>query len=75
MVGYLFGYDGDERHHVYIPNKRVVIVSRDVVSNEKIRGCKECVILPIKDDIEDVDQRKFDDTDEENRRNRTYSYI
>lgn len=38
--------------------KRDVIVLRDVDFNEKIRGCEEFVILLIKDDIGNVNQRK-----------------
>ena len=33
--GYLIGYDGDERYHIYIKEARTVICSRDVVFEEK----------------------------------------
>jgi hypothetical protein len=43
--GYLIGYDGDERYRVYIKEERSVIVSRDVVFNEKLRDCDKTITL------------------------------
>lgn len=38
-VGYLVGYDGDERYRVYIKEQNIVEISRDVIFSEEINGC------------------------------------
>lgn len=50
MVGYLVGYDGDERYRIYIPEKRDVVVSRDVVFHEKVGNCDNKTVWPVKKD-------------------------
>jgi transposase InsO family protein len=47
IQGYLVGYDGDERYRIYIKEQHKVILSRDVIFQEKIKGCRECVELPM----------------------------
>ena len=50
--GYLVGYDGDERYRIYIKEQHAVILSRDVIFQEKLKNCKEPVEfeLPISDE-------------------------
>lgn len=59
VIGYLVRYDGNERYRIYVPDQRNVILFRDVF-NEKLRGCKERVILPLNEHIEDG--KEEDDT-------------
>lgn len=40
IVGYLVGYDGDERYRIYVPGRRDIYVSRDVVFDEKLKDCE-----------------------------------
>lgn len=40
VVGYLIGYNGDERYRIYVPEKREVILSRDVIFYKKLRDCE-----------------------------------
>ena len=49
IQGYLIGYDGDERYGIYIKNQYKVILSRDVVFQEKLKDCKRRVELPMSD--------------------------
>ena len=49
VKGYLVGYDGDERYRIYIKKQHRVILSRDVVFQEKSENCKESVELPVSD--------------------------
>lgn len=49
VKGYLVGYDGEERYRVYIKEQHKVILCRDVVFQEKLKNCSECVELPISD--------------------------
>jgi len=49
VQGYLIGYDGDERYRIYIKNQHKVILSRDVVFQEKLKDCKRRVELPMSD--------------------------
>jgi hypothetical protein len=46
VKGFLVGYDGDERYRVYIKEEHKVILSRDVVFQETVKDCSECVELP-----------------------------
>jgi hypothetical protein len=49
IQGYLVSYDGDERYRIYINELHNVIISRDVVFQEKLKNCKEYVELPMSD--------------------------
>ena len=49
VKGYLVGYDGEEHYRIYIKEQHGVILSRDVVFQEKLQNCKECVELPMSD--------------------------
>lgn len=64
VAGYLVGYDGDERYRIYVPEKRDIVLSRDVVFHEKIVDCDKRVSLPVKDD-ESVNQKKDESDPEE----------
>lgn len=59
VVGYLVGYDGNARYRIYVPDRRNVILSRDVVFNEKLQGREEWVILPLNEDIENGKKKRI----------------
>lgn len=52
VVGYLVGYDSDERCRIYVPEKCDVVLSRDIVFQEKIFDCDEQVSLPLKEELQ-----------------------
>ena len=65
VKGYLVGYDGDERYRIWIKDEHKVILSRDVIFQEKPGTCDEHIELPLKD-TEVSNQGKNDNHQEEN---------
>ena len=56
VVGYLVGYDGDERYRIYIPEKRDIVLSRDVIFHEKVGDCHERVSTKFEDAVGQADE-------------------
>ncbi|KFM72066.1 hypothetical protein X975_23973, partial [Stegodyphus mimosarum] len=58
--GYLLGYDGDERYHIYIKETSTVICSRDVIFEEKPSMTGSIITLP----LQQVSERDSSQDDE-----------
>ncbi len=63
IVGYLVGYDGDERYRIYVPAKYDIVLSRDVTYQEKIGDCNERVSLLLNDN-ETANQKTDESTND-----------
>ena len=72
VKGYLVGYDGDERYRIWLKEENKIILSRDVIFQEKTSKCEEHVELPFKDAEKTNDQEeheeKFNDQEEHEER-------
>lgn len=53
VKGYLVGYDGDERYRIWVKNEHRVILSRDVIFQEKPGKCDDGTELSLQDRVED----------------------
>ena len=72
--GYLLGYDGDERYRIYVKEKGTVILSRDVIFEEKPYIPENVITLPfqksvlrkdMQNDEVTIDENKCDNTTDE----------
>lgn len=48
VVGYLVGYNCDERYRIYTPERRDIFVSRDVILHKTVRDCNGKIEWPFK---------------------------
>ncbi|GFW24359.1 uncharacterized protein TNCV_606051 [Trichonephila clavipes] len=62
IQGYLVGYDGDERYRIWLKKEHRVILSRDVIFQEKAGKCDDHTELKLEDRIRgDTNQRKYEE--------------
>ncbi|GFS70299.1 hypothetical protein NPIL_294281 [Nephila pilipes] len=62
IQSYLVGYDGDERYRIWLKKEHRVILSRDVIFQEKARRCEDYTELKLEDSVrEDTNQTKYED--------------
>ncbi|GFV87268.1 retrovirus-related Pol polyprotein from transposon TNT 1-94 [Trichonephila clavipes] len=62
MQGYLVGYDGDERYRTWLKKEHRVILSRDVIFQEKAGKCDDRTELKLEDRIRgDTNQGKYEE--------------
>ncbi|GFX04043.1 retrovirus-related Pol polyprotein from transposon TNT 1-94 [Trichonephila clavipes] len=61
IQGYLVGYDGDERYRIWLKKEHRVILSRDVIFQEKAGKCDDRTELKLEDRIRgDTNQGKYE---------------
>ncbi|GFW16771.1 retrovirus-related Pol polyprotein from transposon TNT 1-94, partial [Trichonephila clavipes] len=66
IQGYLVGYDGDERYRIWLKKEHRVILSRDVIFQEKAGKCDDRTELKLEDRIRgDTNQGNDSETDRE----------
>ncbi|CAL1681979.1 unnamed protein product [Lasius platythorax] len=65
VKGYLVGYDGDEHYRIWLKEENKIILSRDVIFQEKTGKCEEHVELPFKDAERINDQEEHEKNKEE----------
>ncbi|GFV84632.1 retrovirus-related Pol polyprotein from transposon TNT 1-94 [Trichonephila clavipes] len=62
IQGYLVGYDGDERYRIWLKKEHRVILSRDVIFQEKAGKCDDRTELKLEDRIRgDTNQGKYEE--------------
>ncbi|GFT87141.1 retrovirus-related Pol polyprotein from transposon TNT 1-94 [Trichonephila clavipes] len=62
IQGYLVGYDGDERYRIWLKKEHRVILSRDVIFQEKTGKCDDRTELKLEDRIRgDTNQGKYEE--------------
>ncbi|GFU02586.1 retrovirus-related Pol polyprotein from transposon TNT 1-94 [Trichonephila clavipes] len=62
IQGYLVGYDGDERYRIWLKKEHKVILSRDVIFQEKAGKCDDRTELKLEDRIKgDTNQGKYEE--------------
>lgn len=54
IKGYLVGYDGDERYRIYIKKTHSVILSRDVIFQERTGICDNSTEISLQDNAKEV---------------------
>ena len=66
VKGFLVGYDEDERYRIYVKEKAQVILSRDVIFEEKNFGCRKSEIEDEGNQVAEMTQSKEEKEDEKN---------
>ncbi|GFT42873.1 retrovirus-related Pol polyprotein from transposon TNT 1-94 [Trichonephila clavipes] len=62
IQGYLVGYDGDERYRIWLKKEHRVILSRNVIFQEKAGKCDDRTELKLEDRIRgDTNQGKYEE--------------